>query len=178
MVFRGRREERREERRGGGAEVYVMREKLVAIGDDYWIETDRGRRAYKVNGKALRLRNTLVLEDPEGNEVAKLQERMLHIRDTMAIERPGRADAKIKKAMISPLRERWTLEADDIEEIKIQGNILDHEYEFEQDGKKIAETSKKWLRMRDTYGVEIQPGVDPVLILAATVALDQMAHDR
>ena len=30
-------------------ERFVMREKLLAIGDDYWIENDRGERAFKVN---------------------------------------------------------------------------------------------------------------------------------
>jgi uncharacterized protein YxjI len=35
---------------------YQMREEMFAIGDDYWIETDSGRRAFKVDGKALRIR--------------------------------------------------------------------------------------------------------------------------
>jgi uncharacterized protein YxjI len=175
-MLRGRRQERREERRDHDAkEIYQMREKLVSIGDDFWIETNRGRRAYKVDGKAVRVRDTLVIRDVQGTEVAKLQERLLRVRDIMKIERPGKPDATIKKAMISPLRERWTLEADDVGEVKIQGNIVDHEYTFERDGQKIAETSKRWLRVRDTYGVEIQPGQDHVLILAATVAIDQMA---
>jgi uncharacterized protein YxjI len=47
-----------------------MREKLLAIGDDFWIENEQGERAYKVNGKALRLRQTFVLEDASGDEVA------------------------------------------------------------------------------------------------------------
>ena len=34
-----------------------MREKLLAIGDDFWIENEQGERAYKVNGKALRFRD-------------------------------------------------------------------------------------------------------------------------
>jgi len=29
------------------------------------------------------------------------------------------------------------------------GQFLDHEYTFEQGGRKIAETSKKWFRLRD-----------------------------
>ena len=46
--FRDRRQERREERRGGGgADHYRMRQKLVSIGDDYWIENDRGERAWR-----------------------------------------------------------------------------------------------------------------------------------
>ena len=88
----------------------------------------------------------------------------------------GKPDATIKKALINPLRERFTLQADDIGEIGIQGNIVDHEYKFERGDAKIAEVSKRWLRLRDTYGVEISSGEDIALILAATVALDQMSH--
>jgi hypothetical protein len=41
------------------------------IGDAFWIGTDSGQRADKVNGKALRLRETLILEDPDGRELAR-----------------------------------------------------------------------------------------------------------
>jgi LURP-one-related len=79
-------------RRGGdepGGERFLMRGKLLAIGDDFWIENDRGERAYKVNGKAFRLRQTFVPEDASGGEVARIQERKLSIRDKIAIERDG-----------------------------------------------------------------------------------------
>ena len=174
---RGDREERREERRGGGdVEVFQMREKLVSIGDDYWIETTGGRRAFKVDGKALRIRDTLVIRDVAGNEVAKVQERKIAVRDTMSIERPGRPDASIKKALISPLRERFTATIGDGPDLDIQGNILDHEYSIELGRDKVAEVSKKWFRIRDTYGVEIEPGQNDILILAISVCIDQMAH--
>jgi len=35
---------------------YRIRQKLFAVGEDYWIETDGGERAFKVDGKALRVR--------------------------------------------------------------------------------------------------------------------------
>ena len=41
---------------------FQLREKMFAIGDDYWIETDTGQRAFRVDGKALRIRKTLVLQ--------------------------------------------------------------------------------------------------------------------
>ncbi len=62
---------------GSGVQRYQMREKLLSIGDDYWIENESGERAFKVNGKAVRLRDTFVLEDAAGEEVAKIQERKL-----------------------------------------------------------------------------------------------------
>ena len=59
----------------------------------------------------------------------------------------------------------------------MKGNVVDHEYEIERDGKKIAEVSKKWLRARDTYGVEVSDPADVVLVLSVTVAVDTLAHD-
>ena len=70
MGLRHRREERRQERqvfdRGGTAARYQMRQKILSIGDDYWIENAEGQRVYRVDGKALRLRHTLDLEDADG----------------------------------------------------------------------------------------------------------------
>ena len=166
--------------RGGGeaapASVYVMREKMFSIGDDFWIEKG-GQRAFRVDGKALRIRETLVFEDPAGREVATIKEKLVAIRDTMTIERDGQVVATIKKALISPLRDRFVVQLATGGELRIKGNIVAHNYEFERDGRTVAEVSKKWLALRDTYGVEIQPGEDDALILAATVALDQMVHD-
>ena len=78
--------------------------------------------------------------------------------------------------MVTPLRQRFTVKVENGPDLHIQGNILDHEYTIEADGHKVAEVSKKWFRVRDTYGVEIEPGQNDILILAATVAVDQMAR--
>jgi uncharacterized protein YxjI len=41
---------------------------------------------------------------------------------------------------------------------------------------KVAEVSKKWFRLRDSYGVEVASDQNDVVILAVTVAVDMMAH--
>jgi uncharacterized protein YxjI len=152
-----------------------MREKLFAIGDDFWIENDAGERAFKVDGKALRVRSTFILESPSGDELFKIQEKKLRVRDTMEIERDGETVATIKKALVTPLRDRFSIHLEDGGELSAKGNVVDHEYEIERDGHKIAEISKRWFRIRDTYGIEIAPGEDDALILAATVCIDEMA---
>jgi uncharacterized protein YxjI len=113
--------------------VYRMRQSMVSIGDDYWIENGAGQRAYKVDGKAFRVRKTLVIEDTAGREVATLKEKLVSVRDVMTIERGGQVLATVKKAMFTPLRER--------------------------------------------FDVEVGPNEDVALILAATVAIDQMTHE-
>ena len=130
---------------------FRMQEKLASIGDDSWIEDEQGDRLYKVDGKALRL------------------------RDTMAIERDGHKLATVHKALVG-IRDRFKIELEGGEDLKAHGNVLDHEYEIERDGDVVAAVSKKWFRVRDTYGIEIRRGEDEPLLLAVTVALDQMTQ--
>jgi uncharacterized protein YxjI len=153
-----------------------MREKVFAIGDDFWIDTDDDRHAFKVNGKALRIRSTFILESPSGDELYKIQEKKLRIHDTMQLEHAGETVATIKKALITPLRDRFAIELANGDELSAKGNIVDHEYEIERKGHKVAEISKRWFRVRDTYGIEVEPGEDDALILAATVCIDEMAR--
>ncbi len=158
------------------ANRYQMRQKLLAIGDDFWIENEHGEHAFKVNGKALRARETFILERPSGEELYKIQKKALHIHDTMKVERDGKDVATIKKALITPFRDRFSVELDDGTELSAKGNVVDHEFEIERDGETVAEISKRWFRARDTYGIEVAPGQDEPLMLAVTVCIDEMAN--
>jgi uncharacterized protein YxjI len=151
-----------------------MREKMLSIGDDFWIEDESGQKVFKVDGKAMRIRDTFVLEDASGNEVAKIQEKKLSIRDKMTIEMDGRS-ATVHKAVVG-IRDRYKIDVDGGDDLTAHGNVVDHEYEIERDGDTIATVSKKWFRVRETYGVEIAPGQDEALVLAITVAMDSMAR--
>jgi uncharacterized protein YxjI len=177
---RDRREDRWEDRGpggSGGSNRYQMREKMVSIGDDFWIENDKGQKTFKVDGKALRVRQTLVFEDAHGTELAKIQERKLRVKDSMEVEGPGGENvATVKKAIISPVRDRFTVKIKNGPDLEVKGNILDHEYTIGEGRDKVAEVSKKWFRVRDSYGVSIDPGQDDIVILAVAVCIDQMSH--
>ena len=158
---------------------YKIRQKLFSIGDDFWIENQHGQKVFKVDGKALRLRKTLVFEDMDGEKLCQIQERWLPIKETMAIDGPdGEQMAVIKKALMAPLRDKWDVKVKNGPDLDVQGNIFDHEYTFKQGWKKVAEVSKKWFSLTDTYGVEIDPGQNDILILAIAIAIDMMAHDE
>ncbi len=161
-----------------GAQVkrYQMRQKLVSFGDDFYIENEQGQKMFKVDGKAARIADTLVFRDMQGNKLATIKEKIARVKDTMEVYGPdGGTMAVIKKAMITPLRERWTVKIGNGPDLEVQGNFTDHEYNIRGDRGVVAEVSRKWFRMRDTYGVTIQPGQNDILILAVTVALDMMA---
>ena len=148
---------------------------MIAIGDDYWIEDDSGAKVFKVNGKVARIRDTWVLEDAAGDEVARDPRAEAELRDAIKIEFDGGGGHGQEGARRDPRplprrgRGRRGPEG--------AGNIVDHEYEIERDGDTIAEISKKWFRVRDTYGVECSTAPTACWSCSVTVAVDALAHD-
>ena len=156
---------------------YKLRQRLISIGEDFTIEDEQGNTVYTVDGKVMRIRETFVIEDRAGNEVATVREVKLAIRDSMKILRGGETIATIRKALISPFRDKFGIDVEGGEDMVAVGNILEHEYEIRRGDDVVGRVSKHWFTIRDTYGVETAPGVDDALILAIAVAIDEMAHD-
>lgn len=169
----------------GGGRRYVLRQRLATIGDDFWVQTVDGQRMFNVDGKALRLRHTLKFKDLSGRTWYEIQERALRLRDTVAIERDGRTVAEVRKALVSPVRQRFTVELAGVAAPpdaghgwRATGDILQHEYRIEDDAGPVAEISRRWLRTRDTYTVDVAEGRDDLLVIAVAVAIDMMTDDR
>ena len=126
----------------------------------------------------IRTRGEVRTQYAHGNELCKIQERKVHVKDSMEVEDThGHQVAMVKKALVSPVRDRFSVKIKDGPDLDVKGNILDHEYSIGEGHHKVADVSKKWFRVRDSYGVEIEPGQDDIVILAVTVCIDQMAHD-
>ena len=89
----------------------------------------------------------------------------------------GSRAAVVHNALITPLRDRWQIDIPGGADLETQGNILNHEYEIRRGRVTVATISKKWFRIRDSYGVEVAPGEDAALMLAITAVVDSMAHE-
>ncbi|MGG7572734.1 LURP-one-related/scramblase family protein [Streptomyces sirii] len=156
---------------------YLVRDRIFGIGDDYWIEDERGRRAFLVDGKALRLRETFELKDPERRVLITIRKKMLALRDTMTIERDDAALATIKRKRLSLLRNHFRVELVDGTQLDVSGKILDREFAIEYDGELLAEISRRWLTVRDTYAVNVvRDDADPALLIAIAVCVIRLAE--
>ena len=87
---------------------FRMREKLIAVGDDYWIENDVGDKVFKVNGMAARVRDRWVLENASGVEAGRIKERKPTFRDSFKIDVDG-GEAHVTKALAG-IRGRFHIE--------------------------------------------------------------------
>ena len=157
---------------------YQMRQRLLSIGEDYDIKDDQGRRAFHVDGKVLRIRETFVITDPQGREVATIKQKLLALRETMTVERDGRTIASVRKAFLTLLRDRFVIDVKGGEDMVAQGSFLEHNYEIRRGNQVVATISKRWFTLRDTYGIEVEPGEDTGLILGVAVIIDEVTHDE
>ena len=155
---------------------YKLQRKLFAIGEDFWIENDRGEAVYKVDGKALSIRRQFLLEDQAGAELLSVEAKLIALQPTMKIERQGQLYATVTKALFTLLHQHYTIQVEGGPIYEAQGDITNHEYEVMGNGAPVAQISRQWFSIRDAYGVAVAPGLDQALILAAAVCIDEISE--
>jgi len=157
---------------------FLVRDRLLGIGDDYWIEDEYGRKAFLVDGKAMRLRDTFELKDPQGRVLIDIRQKMFALRDTMTIERDGRPLARIRRKRLSLLRNHYRVPlADGSTELDVSGKILDREFAIEYERELLAVISQRRLHVRETYGVDVvREDADPALLIAVAVCVIHLAE--
>jgi uncharacterized protein YxjI len=154
-----------------------VRDRILGFGEDYWIEDQHGTKVFLVDGKAMRLRDTFQLKDPHGRVLIDIHQKMFALRDTMVIERDGEQLAKIKRKRLSLLRHHYRVSLVDGTELDVSGKILDREFAIDYDGELIAQISRRWLHVRETYGVDlVREDVDPALLIAVAVCVIHLAE--
>ncbi|GGY19277.1 hypothetical protein GCM10010384_26990 [Streptomyces djakartensis] len=154
-----------------------MYDRLLGIGDDYWIEDERGTKVFLVDGKALRLRDTWELKDLQGRVLVDIHQKMLALRDTMVLQRGGEPLATIRRKRLSLLRNHYRVSLADGNELDVSGKILDREFAVEYEGELLAVISRRWLTVRDTYGVDVvREDADPALLIAVAVCVIHLAE--
>ena len=155
---------------------FVMRQKMFSFGDDFTVEDEQGRKVFTVDGKLFRIRDTLLFKDAEGVEIYKIQEKLLRVRDSMDVKRGDEVVAHVHQALFTPLRDRFQIDLANGDKLLAKGNFLYHEYRIQRGDWPVTIVSKRWFRFRDTYGVEVAPQEDALLMLAITVCVDMLAH--
>ena len=156
---------------------YVIREKFFRLGEDSDITDETGQAVFRVDGKVFTLHNTLIVRDLAGNEVATVKRQLLALRPTYHVSVHGQEIAEIRKKLFSPFIDRFTIDIPGPDDLTIKGSLLEHDYTVRRGDQLVATVSKAWISLTDTYGVDIAPGENDLLILTSILALD-LAEDQ
>ena len=157
---------------------YLLKQKFWSWGDDFRIQNADGQDVFFVDGRAFSWGDKLSFQDMEKNELAFIRQKLLAWGPTYEIAVHGRLVAVVKKKLFTLLRCKFTVDVPGPEDLEAQGSFLDHEYNFERQGREVAQVSKRWFSWTDTYGVDVVSGEDDVLILATAVVIDMVCHQE
>ncbi|MFN2582334.1 MAG: LURP-one-related/scramblase family protein [Candidatus Dormibacteria bacterium] len=149
---------------------YAVQEKFFAAGEDNTINREDGSPAYRVDGKALSLRNRMDIYDMQGNHVGSVQRKLMSMQPQYEIELPDGQRAVLHKK-ISFLKQKWILTVGS-DELDLTGNLLSHDFAIARNGETIATISKAWVSWTSTYGVDVRDGENDLLILGAVLGLE------
>jgi len=155
---------------------YLVREQLFSIGGDYWITDEQGHKVFLADGKALSLGGTVQLKDASGAVLAVIRKKFLSLTDAMEIERDGAVAATVHRQVLSLLHHRATIDIPGRGRLEATGNIVDKDFEIRDGDRGVAQISRTWFKLRDTYGVDVAPGEDDALIICIAICLDRVHH--
>jgi uncharacterized protein YxjI len=155
---------------------YVMKQQIFCFGDDYVIKDEAGRDRFIVDGRAFSLGDKLSFMDMQGRELAFIRQKLLSLGPSYEIYYANDLAAVVSKHLFTFLSAKFSVDVPGPDDLEAGGDFLDHEYQFTRSGHAVATVSKQWFSWSDTYGVDVAPGEDDVLILASTVVIDLCCH--
>lgn len=156
---------------------YVMKKKLFSFGDKFAICDENGDEVFFVNGEVFSLGHKLSFEDAKGNELLYISQKLLSLGRTYELCRGPEHVATIRKELFTFCSCSFEIHVDDRGDRAAQGDFSDHEYTVMSKGEPVAQTSKQWFSLADTYGVDVADGQDAALMLAITVVIDMCCHE-
>ena len=157
---------------------YLVRQRLAAFAASFWITDEDGNEVFQVDGQALQLRKTFELTDQSGVVVAMIRQQPFRLRGTMDIERDGAVLATVRRANVSLFRHRYQVSLADGTVLDATGDFSDMNWELAAGDRVVGRISRQWFKIRDTYGVEVEPGEDPALVIAIAVCIDRLREQQ
>lgn len=159
---------------------FIVEQKIVAMRDTFGIKDRSGNLLAYVKRKMVSLGPNFWFESPNGTRLGEVKGKVVAVRPTFEVYgAQGQLLAVVKKKMMKLLGSEWWLENSSGQEVaRINGNITAHDFTIQSPtGTPLAQISKKWVTVRDSYGVEIVGSdLDPYVILAYVVAMDHVEY--
>ena len=158
---------------------YIMKQKLFSLDGYFRVQDENGQDRFLVNAKFFTVGNKLSFQDLAGNELCFIKQILFPpLPAEYELYRGGKLWARVDKELTFA-RECFEVAEFGAEaaDLQIDGDFLEHQYKFTRGLRHVADVSKKYFKIADTYSVDIVDGEDDVFILALTVVID-MVHGR
>ena len=158
---------------------YIIDQKLLSIRGTYLIRDANGHEIGKAEGKLLSLGAKYQFRDASGRMLGRLNQKIVKIRPTFQIlDANENLVVTMKQKLLKFIgSEYWFEDSNGREVLRAKGKFHAHAYTlFDNQGRTVAEVNKKWVSIRDSYGIEIFSSMDRLIVLGAVICIDIVEH--
>lgn len=156
---------------------YIMQQKMVSIGNDFWIKDQNGQNVFFVDGYGFSFGKRFSFQTSMKQELYDVRQKLGRLAPTFYIYKNKEVVAKVHRSLFAFRNVFYLKLNNDLRKVKIVGKLIEHNYRFIEDGKTVCSVDKKWLRNTDTYSIDINTNIQPAIILSAAVVIDLICHD-
>ena len=154
---------------------YQIKQKLLSLTENFTIQDEAGRDVLKVSGKLIG--STKTISDMAGLELATVKRRYLTIRRTFEVRIGGQVVAVIRGRLFRLIGAAFEIETTS-GPIEVDGRLFERDYTLRRGGKPIAQISKRWFSLTDSYGVDIFDQNDTLICIATVLAIDSFLDSK
>lgn len=157
--------------------LYQIKQKIFSLKQDFTIKNKYDEDAFIVEGKFLSIGHKLKIFDKDRNELLHIDQKVIaFLPEYYIYDNTNTEVAKVKKKL-SFFKPQFIIESK-FGTYELTGSVFEHNFQILKNGSTVAEISKTWFSLSDTYGAEIADGERPEFILALIIVLDMVLDDE
>jgi uncharacterized protein YxjI len=157
----------------------IMKKKLLSMREHYDFEDRNAKKLGEGDGNFFQFPAKFAIfsatEAGTNQEVMHLEGKLISFRHEFAIlDEQGNSLGTIKRKIAKLVGEEYWIEQNGTELMRIYGNFSEHDYTMAVGGQSVAQVHKKWVAIRDQFGVSITGEVDPRLVIGSVIVIEHV----
>jgi len=156
---------------------YFIKQRMMTLGNQFIIRDKWKQPIFRVKGKLFTIGERLKFMDVEGRELLYIKEKVFSFSHLYRIFQGETLYAKMWKRL-ALFKNKFIIDVPGSAKYIVEGNFLNYRYNIYHGGERVAVISRKVPAWTDHYKIEIVPGEDDLLILAAVVVIDMVKQDE
>jgi uncharacterized protein YxjI len=162
-----------------------MKKKIMSLREHYDFEDPSGRKLGEGDGNFFQVpAKFVVMSSPSSSgsseqELMHINGKVLSLRHEFELfDSVGSQLGVMKKKIAKFVGSEYWLEQNGREIMKVNGNFSEHEYVMSINGQQVAQVNKKWVSLRDQFGVSITGEVDHRLVIGSVIVVEHVEVTR
>ena len=152
---------------------FIMTKKILSVREHYDFSSRDGTKLGEGDGNFLQFPAKFVVLDANKTEMMHLNGKLLSIRREFDVYDPsGNLVGIMKKKLVKLIGSEYWVEKNGVDYMRIFGNFVEHDYRMEVNKIPVAQVHRKWVSIRDQFGVSIMGNVDPRIVIGVVIAIE------